>query len=69
MKRHREAVVAERNAGGEPAASPILAIRGVQRTFTARSGEVVAALDNISLEVLPGNSWPLSASAVVGKRR
>jgi NitT/TauT family transport system ATP-binding protein len=54
MKRHREAVVAERNAGGEPAASPILAIRGVQRTFTARSGEVVAALDNISLEVLPG---------------
>jgi NitT/TauT family transport system ATP-binding protein len=54
MKRHREAVVAERTAGEEPAESPILAIRGVQRTFTARSGEVVAALDNISLEILPG---------------
>jgi NitT/TauT family transport system ATP-binding protein len=54
MKRHREAVVAEKKAGREPAASPILAIRGIQRTFTTRSGEVVAALDNISLEILPG---------------
>src|SRR5262245_64074665 len=54
MKRHQESVVAERNASAEPTASPILAIRGVQRTFTARSGEVDAALDNISLEILPG---------------
>lgn len=54
MKRQPEAVVAERNAGAERAGSPVLAIRGVQRTFTARSGEVVAALDNINLEISPG---------------
>jgi NitT/TauT family transport system ATP-binding protein len=54
MKRHQEAVVAESIASNERTASPILAIRRVQRTFTARSGEVVAALHNINLEILPG---------------
>jgi NitT/TauT family transport system ATP-binding protein len=54
MKTQQEAVIAERNPGAERSAKPILAIRGVQRTFVARSGEAVAALDNINLEILPG---------------
>src|ERR1700730_3366270 len=35
-------------------AGPILTIRGVQKRFTARSGEVVAALDDVNLETAAG---------------
>ena len=36
------------------AAGLILTIRGVQKRFTARSGEVVAALDDVNLEIAAG---------------
>jgi NitT/TauT family transport system ATP-binding protein len=36
------------------AAGSILTIRGVQKRFTARSGEVVAALDDVNLEIAAG---------------
>lgn len=41
-------------AAGARVAVPILTIRGVHQRFSARSGEVVAALDNINLEIAAG---------------
>ena len=35
-------------------AEPVLTIAGVQRRFNAHSGEIVAALDNINLEIAAG---------------
>jgi NitT/TauT family transport system ATP-binding protein len=42
------------HAGAARAAGLILTIRGVQKRFTARSGEVVAALDDVNLEIAAG---------------
>jgi NitT/TauT family transport system ATP-binding protein len=44
----------ERSAGAGRVCDPILAIRGVEKKFTARSGEVVAALDSVNLDIMPG---------------
>jgi NitT/TauT family transport system ATP-binding protein len=49
-----EASTADGNAADARAAGPILTIRGVHQEFSARSGEVVAALDNINLEIAAG---------------
>jgi NitT/TauT family transport system ATP-binding protein len=49
-----EASKADGNAADARAAGPILTIRGVHQEFSARSGEVVAALDNINLEIAAG---------------
>src|SRR5262245_58568197 len=35
-------------------ATPVLSIRGVHQRFAARSGEIVAALDNINLDIAAG---------------
>jgi NitT/TauT family transport system ATP-binding protein len=49
-----DAMIRPLAADAARATAPILAIRGVQQRFTARSGEVVAALDNINLEIAAG---------------
>src|SRR5262249_14605027 len=49
-----EASTAEGTAAGARAAAPILTIHGVHQRFSARSGEVVAALHNINLEISAG---------------
>jgi NitT/TauT family transport system ATP-binding protein len=49
-----EAAIVERQAALARAAKPILSIRGVQQKFAARSGEVVAALNDIDLEIAAG---------------
>jgi NitT/TauT family transport system ATP-binding protein len=49
-----EASTADGNAADARAAGPILTIRGVHQEFSARSGEVVVALDNINLEIAAG---------------
>jgi NitT/TauT family transport system ATP-binding protein len=49
-----EMSTANGNAAGARAAGPILTICGVHQKFNARSGEVVAALDNINLEIAAG---------------
>jgi NitT/TauT family transport system ATP-binding protein len=36
------------------AQKPVLSIRNVKQTFAARSGEIVGALQNINLEIMPG---------------
>src|ERR1041384_7543066 len=51
------AVSSAKAAGGNAAsvaAELILSVRKVQHQFTARSGDVVAALDNINLEIAAG---------------
>jgi NitT/TauT family transport system ATP-binding protein len=49
-----EASTVDGNAADARAAGPILTIRGVHQKFSARRGEVVAALDNINLEIAAG---------------
>jgi NitT/TauT family transport system ATP-binding protein len=49
-----EASTADGKAVDTRAAARMLTIRGVHQRFTARSGEVVAALDNINLEIAAG---------------
>ena len=44
----------EKNAPAQRAGEAILAIRGLQHRFTARSGEVVSALDTINLDINAG---------------
>jgi len=41
-------------AGDSRTTAPVLSIRGVHQRFAARSGEIVAALDNINLDIAAG---------------
>jgi NitT/TauT family transport system ATP-binding protein len=49
-----EAAIVDRHATAARTAKPVLSIRGVQQRFAARSGEIVAALDDINLEIAAG---------------
>jgi NitT/TauT family transport system ATP-binding protein len=50
----RELSTVENSAAAEHAGEAMLAIRGLQHRFTARSGEIVPALDTINLDINAG---------------
>jgi NitT/TauT family transport system ATP-binding protein len=49
-----QASTIERHGASVHADKPIITVRGVAQQFTARNGEVVSALQNINLEIVPG---------------